>query len=103
MPSIAAGQYLLDLLWEMGPTMPGGMSAGPVTHTEIVAWCALTGIQLEPWEARCVRRLSVAHLNESQSATKRDAPSPWGEAGAQVEKAIQVNATKSALRALATL
>lgn len=103
MPPIEAGHYLLAYLWEVGPVMPGGMSAGPLTHAEILAWSALVGVVLQPWEARCLRRLSVEYLNESQNATKRGAPAPWEEAADQVEKAVEANATKSAIRALTTL
>lgn len=103
MPPIEAGHYLLGYFWEVGPAMSGGMGAAPLTHTEILSWSALVGVVLQPWEARALRRLSIEYVNESQNATKRGAPAPWAEDADQVEKAVETNATKNALRALATL
>jgi hypothetical protein len=83
--------------------MGGGMSAALITHFEILSWSALVGIALQPWEVRCLRRLSGEYLSESHKAEKRGAPAPWTADGDQVDKVVESNATKNALRDLAKL
>lgn len=75
MPQIDA-EYLLGYLFEIGPTMAAGGYPGPITHEEILAWQELTGIELQPWEARFIKRLSGEHLAESHRAEKIDCPEP---------------------------
>jgi len=75
MPPVDA-EYLLGYLWEIGPTMAAGGYPGPITHEEICAWQELTGIELHPWEARFIRRLSGEYLAESHRAEKADCPAP---------------------------
>jgi len=60
--------YLIGYLFEIGPTMAAGMGSGPITHEEILAWQELTGIELQPWEARFLRRLSLEYVSELHHA-----------------------------------
>ena len=78
MPPIEWGVYILDYLFEVGPTMPGGMGSGPLTFSEIEAWQRTVGILLSPFEAQLLRRLSVEYFGESHAATKIDCPAPYG-------------------------
>jgi hypothetical protein len=80
MPPIEWGSYLLDYLFEMGPTMAAGMGSGPLTFMEMEAWQRTVGIDLSPLEVRLLRRLSNEYLGESYAATKRDRPAPYGTA-----------------------
>ncbi len=73
----ADGLHLVEYLWEIGPTVPAGMGAAPIAHSEIAAWQANTGIPLDAWEARLLRDLSLAYLAESNRATDHGAPPPW--------------------------
>ena len=79
MPPIQWGGYILDYLFEVGPTMPSGMGSGPLTFSEIEAWQRAVGIRLSPFEAQLLRRLSVDYFGESHAATKIDCPAPYGE------------------------
>ena len=76
MPPVSV-EYLTVYLWEIGPTLAAGMGAGPITHGEIESWQSLTGIELQPWEVRYLRRMSFEYLNQSHQAEKRDCPAPW--------------------------
>lgn len=76
MPQVSA-PYLVGYLFEVGPVMPAGMGAGPVTHEELRAWQAGTGIELQPWEFRALRGLSQEYLTESHQAEQPDRPAPW--------------------------
>lgn len=79
MPPLDCGHHLLGYLYEFGPAMAGGMGAAPVTFAEMAAWQLATGVDLEPWEARLLRRLSSDYVAESHQASKPDRPPPWGE------------------------
>lgn len=92
--------HLVGYLFEIGPTLPAGMGEGPLTHGEIASWQHNTGVRLQSWEARLVKRLSIEYLNESHKARARDCPAPWGDAPVPNLKAEQ---TRIALRALANL
>ena len=78
LPPIEWGQYILGYLFEMGPTMPGAMGAGPLTFSEIEAWQRVVAIDLQPFEAQLIRRLSVEYFGQSHASTKRDCPAPYG-------------------------
>ena len=76
MPPVSAS-YLISCLWEIGPFLTSGMGSGPITNTEFLAWAELIGIEMHPWEARFIIRLSQDYLMESRRAEKQDCPSPW--------------------------
>lgn len=95
MPPFDDGEYLIGYLYELGPTVAAGMGAGPVTFAEMAAWQAARGFELEPWEARLLRRLSVDYLAESHRATERNCPPPWGGS-----VAVRVSHDRAAARAL---
>jgi len=72
--------HMIGYLYELGPTVAAGAGEGPITHAEIAAWQANTGIQLDGSEARLLRQLSLAYLSESHKATKPECEAPWAEA-----------------------
>lgn len=69
--------HIIDRLLEIGLTEAAGMGAGPMTWLQIDAWSRLTGVVLEPWEARLLRRLSTEYLSESRRAEDVHAAPPW--------------------------
>lgn len=96
--------YLASYLFEIGPTSPSSAGEAPVTHSELAAWMGNTGICLNPWEARTLRRLSIDYLNESQKATKRGHPAPWqSQEVVAVDKLVAASVQKNAFRELAKL
>jgi len=95
MPPFDDGEYLIAYLYELGPTVAADMGAGPVTFAEMAAWQVARGFELEPWEARLLRRLSVDYLAESHRATERNCPPPWGGS-----VAVRVSHDRAAARAL---
>ena len=62
---------------EIGPVETSGMDAAPIGWTSIMHWQQLTATQLQPWEARLIRRLSIDYLDQSRKARSPDCPSPW--------------------------
>ena len=93
MPQVQA-HYLIDYLFEVGPTE----GQEPVSFTELMKWQEAIGIELEPWQFRMLRRLSLDYLSESHKAMKHDCPPPWAP-----ENKPAVSETQSALRRLASL
>jgi hypothetical protein len=69
--------YLVSYLFEVGPVMSGGMGEAPLPDSEIESWQRNTGIELQSWEARAVKRLSREYLSESQAATEPNRACPW--------------------------
>lgn len=69
--------YLTDWLFEIGPTVSGGMGPSPIGWRDMEAWQALTGVELLPWEAKLLRRLSYDFIAQMQDAKKMDCPDPW--------------------------
>lgn len=92
--------HLLNYLFDVGPTLASGMGEGPLTHSEIEAWQGNTGVELEPWEATFLRRLSIDYLSESHKAEKVDAPAPWNP---EDIKQFQSTQMRDHLRALSKL
>ncbi len=75
---VCGAEYLVGYLWEVGPTMVGGMGEAPLSHGEIAAWQMNSGVELQPWEARFLRNLSREYLGQSQRSEKPDCPAPYG-------------------------
>jgi hypothetical protein len=78
MPEISA-EYLIGYLWEVGPTVPGPSGEVRITNTELRHWQENSGITLQPWECRILRRLSSDYVNECYAAAKPEAKPPFGE------------------------
>jgi hypothetical protein len=95
MPTIERGEYLVSYLWDIGPTS----DSSPLTFSELRAWQDTMGIELKPWEAQIIRRLSCDYLSESHKATKRNSPAPAPEFAPN----INTKTVQQSLRALTQL
>jgi len=71
--------YLFGYLTESGPLE---------TWQEIKAWSELNATPLEPWEARILRNISIAHVNEQHRASAVDCFAPWSDDDRIDEKAV---------------
>lgn len=103
MPPLGAAGYLAGILWEVGPAMAAGMGAGPVTHAELRAWQQNTGVELAPWEARFLRRLSIEYLAESHKAEKANRPAPWQASADASDRAAVAKSLQQSLMELTNL
>lgn len=50
--------YLTDWLFEIGPSVPNGMGETVIGWPDLAGWQELIGVEVKPWEARLLRRLS---------------------------------------------
>jgi len=68
--------HVLEYLIDLGVAT----SESSITHLEIYAWMANTGIDLSSWEAQTIKRLSNTYLSSSHEFRKSDAETPWSDA-----------------------
>jgi hypothetical protein len=71
--------YLLEYFWEIGPTLSSSMGPAALTNSELVYWQQNSGVDLTPWEAKTLVRLSRSYLAEGHAAIKPDCPPPHGD------------------------
>lgn len=88
--------HLTDRLIEIGLTEPGGMG-GPISWQTIDAWKRGTSVPLDPWEARLLRRLSIAYHAETRRAEDETCPPPWRAEVTARERAIEEATLRSVL------
>ena len=93
--------HIINYLFEIGPALSIGMGQVPLTHSEIQAWQTNTGIELNSWESRAIKSLSIEYCNEMHKATSMDCPSPWIDA--PYSKVILSNSMRDSIRGLAKL
>lgn len=69
--------FLVGYLFDLGTgfAMSGMGPSGP--EQELLAWQVNTGIELEPWQSRWLKRLSAAFTKQELKSSKRDCPAPW--------------------------
>lgn len=70
-------QFLIEYLFDAGPTSPSGTGSVALTWADLEAWQRGTGVSLPPWTARLLRKLSSEYLQQSTLAIHHDAPPPW--------------------------
>lgn len=74
------------------------MGMAPLSWREIDAWCNRTRIDLSPWEARLIRRLSSTYLTESRRAEDENCPAPWLGIVTECERDAEDRALRALLR-----
>lgn len=96
MPPVDA-PHLIAYLWEIGPIIEGPMGMSPVQETDLQAWQSNTGVELDVWESRLIRRLSREYLVQFQRAEKQDCPAPYLSGISLTERRAAVSAKIDAL------
>lgn len=79
LPDPGPAGYLVEYLWEVGPTEPAGMGEAPVSHAQLAAWQANMGVELHAWEVQVLRRLSRDYVVQSHQAQDPACKPPFGE------------------------
>lgn len=87
MPPAPLCGYMVDYLFDAGPALGGNSGAVPLSHSEIAAWMANTGVELSAWEASTLRSLSIAHVDQVRISSAPDCPPPWAPSLAPVDRA----------------
>lgn len=90
--------HILVYLFELGITE----GDKPLSHAELKAWMDNTGVELQAYEARFLKRLSETYLAESQKATEQNAQTAWEDAPPQMSAAyLAAQRTRENIRKLA--
>lgn len=89
LPPLGESRYLVNYLFEAGPTSATGMGKAPLSWQELHAWQSMVGIELQSWEVRGLRRLSCDFLAASEEAEDPDCPAPYTNR-LLIEKRIEV-------------
>jgi len=76
-PDIGTFPELVEYLFSVGPVLPSGMGSMPITWQELAAWQAVTGVELDAFEAEAVMQLSGAYAAMYEQARKDACPAPW--------------------------
>lgn len=69
--------YLTEWLFDVGPSGSNGMGETPIDYRDLVAWQDITGVELMPWEATTIRRLSRDFVAERHRAKEPACPAPY--------------------------
>jgi hypothetical protein len=74
--------YLAEWLFDMGPTVAGAMGEAALGYQDMAAWQAINGVELMPWEASLLRRLSGEYAVMRDKAKEMACPAPYTGAAA---------------------
>ena len=69
-------RHLIEWIHELGFFLNGGMSAIPLSYSEIMAWAVMTENDPTPFDVRCLRDMSNAFLTMQDTAKNPDEPCP---------------------------
>ncbi len=85
-----AHRHLIGWWLEIGPTAPGGMGDAPLPIAQIRNDMEALGVDLAPWEARAIRRMSREFLSQQHEARKPHCLPPYtaSEEQAQVKDKV---------------
>lgn len=93
--------HLTEWLFEIGPTVPGGMGATVIGWRDLEAWQTIMGIELSPWEARLLRKLSGVYLMQAAASEKPECPAPYLTQNQIIRNRQAVDRQMDALRSAA--
>lgn len=78
MPNIGGGAYLIEILFEVGPSKSIGMGGNaPIDDVDLAAWMHNQNVKLTPWEAKSIRQLSREYAAMLSEAIDPNTPAPW--------------------------
>lgn len=77
MPDLEEEYYLVELWREIGMFQHGASGAIPLEWGEIKAYCDLTGVCLDPWEATTIRDLSKSYVSMLYQAREPNCKPPY--------------------------
>lgn len=91
MPPLAfEASYLIEILFEIGPTQPFGMGGQiGISELEMQAWQANRSLKLTAWEASTLRHLSREYAAMLGEAQNPNCPAPWTDVDIDRDKVAQ--------------
>lgn len=71
--------HMIDWLMEIGPMVSGAMGSAAFGWSDMAHWSEMTGIELDPWEAKTLRRLSLDWVAQVNASREPNCPPPYVE------------------------
>lgn len=69
--------YLTGWLFDIGPSMAAGPGEAPLSLAYVQQELSVLGVDVLPWEAKLLRRLSIDYIDQRQKARKPSCPAPY--------------------------
>lgn len=79
LPALGVARHLVAHLLDAGPIVLNANGSAPLSWTDIDAWARITGVRLQTWEARGLRRLSLEYMTCAQRAQEPNCPPPYNQ------------------------
>lgn len=92
-------EYLIGYWQSMGLVSSGAMGAVPLSSSEILAWCGLSAVELEPWEFNCIRQMSQNYASALHKGENADEPPPFGNLTQEFDRAVVCTKVSNAFKA----
>jgi hypothetical protein len=78
MPPLGGGAYLIEILFEVGPSKSTGMGGHTsIDDVDLAAWMSNQNVRLKPWEAQTIRKISREYAAMLSEAVEPNTPPPW--------------------------
>jgi hypothetical protein len=95
LPDAGLAAHLVGYLFEVGPIAHGPSGPVPVSWPDLQAWQQATGIELQTWEARALRRLSYDYLDATLAAKSPTSPAPYAAQPSPDNRQAVANAVRN--------
>ncbi|WP_454722630.1 phage tail assembly chaperone [Delftia acidovorans] len=76
LPDPGPAGYLLEVFFDLGPSLQSPMGETPIGYEQLVAWQSIHGVQLTPWEGKTLCDLSISWLVAKDAAKDPGATRP---------------------------
>jgi hypothetical protein len=87
MPPVDA-DYLIGYWHDLGLVGAGSMGAVCLSSSEIMAWCDLSAVELEPWEFTALRKMSQSYITLLNAGENPSEPPPYGTLAQEYDRDV---------------
>ena len=98
MPPIDA-DYIVGYWHELGLVGSGAMGAVCLSSFEIMAWCDLSAVELEPWEFTAIRKMSQNYISLLHAGENQSEPPPYGSLSQEYDRDVVQKKISNAFKA----
>lgn len=75
-PDVGPGQYLLNALFDMGPTICGAFGETAVDWPTLTSFAQCTDVPFEAWELRALKDMSARYLEGRRAGADHNSIPP---------------------------
>lgn len=97
MPEVLEGEYLHELLDEVGCCSNYGYGAVGLNWQELLSWAKVSGFSLGYWDLRALKETSKAYADIIAQANGKDYPAPYEDDDNGEREVERATRSKSAL------